>query len=260
MAQTKKLMAMACVTLLWSSVTTSAQDATSPYISDLTNPGKPMAIDKDKVKDQITSFEELQAPFTHAVTLQGREGIAYVSTNGRFFLRGVIFDTWTGKTIQTMEELKESKRNLNLDDLGVKEEDVKPMYYGSGPKKVTIFVDPLCPFCGQLFDQMIGDPSYARDYTFQIFNVPYLGEKSTKAVTVIECVADREAALKALLTKDQRWMMSQPAPDNCDPQPIMQRTIMAQVLGVSGVPFLIGPDGGIARGLPADLKTFLATN
>jgi len=260
MAKAQKLLTTAAFTAFCLAVSNpaAAQDTPKsfPFASDLTNPGAVVEVEKD----QISEHEELSSPFTHAVTLNGRDGVAYVSQNGRFILRGVIFDTWSGETIQTMDELRASKRSLNISELGLKTEDVDPLYYGTGLKEVTVFVDPLCPFCGQLFDQILGDPTMARDYKFKIMTVPFLGDDSTRAVTAISCAADREAALRALMTKDRDWFFSQPAPDNCNPEPIMQRTILSQMLGVSGVPYIIGAEGGISRGMPTDLRTFLANN
>ncbi|RWR30551.1 hypothetical protein D2T29_12835 [Sinirhodobacter populi] len=263
MTQFKRIMAGSLLTSLFAIVSASAQDLPGGYVSDLTNPDAVVnGIDQGTVKDQIKDSEELQSPFTHAVQLEGRTGIAYVSRNGRYFLRGVIFDTWTGKTIQTMDDLRDAQSNMNLGKLGVDDKDVTPVYFGQGPKKVTVFLDPLCPFCAQFLDQILSDPSYVEDYTFTLLPVAYLGEESSKAVVALECAKDKEAAKKALVTHDTRWMMGQPKPleGECDPQPIMQRMIMAQTLGVSGVPFIIAPEGGIARGLPADVRTFLATN
>ncbi|MFC0280375.1 MULTISPECIES: DsbC family protein [Falsigemmobacter] len=259
MAKAKKLMAAAVFTGFCLSVTGAAAQEPSaqiPYISDFTNPGVAVQVEKDQIKE----YEQLVSPFTHAISLHGRDGIAYVSQNGRFILRGVIFDTWNGETIQTMDQLRNTKKTLNLSELGLKDEDIDPMFYGTGPKKVTVFVDPLCPFCGQLFDEMLGNPSYAQEYTFKILTVPFLGDDSTKAVTAISCATNREEALRALMTKDRRWMQTQAAPESCNPEPIMQRTILSQMLGVTGVPYIIGAEGGIARGMPADLRTFLASN
>lgn len=260
MAKAKKLIAASVITGFCLAVTTAAQaqdaNAQFPYISDITNPGVAVQVEKDQIQD----YEELGSPFTHAISLHGRDGVAYVSQNGRFILRGVIFDSWNGETIQTMDELRSSKKTLNLSELGLKADDIDPMWYGTGLKEVTIFVDPLCPFCGQLFDEILGDPRYAQEYKFKILTVPFLGEDSTKAVTVLSCATNREEALRALMTKDRRWMQTQAAPDNCKPEPIMQRTILSQMLGVTGVPYIIGAEGGIARGMPADLRTFLASN
>jgi thiol:disulfide interchange protein DsbC len=252
----KKLTATTLLAVLCLGAAAAAEDQAFPYVDDLTNPDAALS----PGKDQITSYEELTSPFTHAVTLEGRDGIAYISQNGRFVLRGVIFDSWTGETIQTMDALRAAKKSVNIADLGLKEEDVDPFHWGSGPKKITVFVDPLCPFCGQLFDQLLSDPGYARDYTFTIYTVPFLGDASSKAVTVLSCAKNRDEAVQALLTKDQRWMQTQAAPENCDPQPIIQRTILSQMLGITGVPYLIGAEGGVARGLPADLRSFLETS
>lgn len=46
----------------------------------------------------------------------------------------------------------------------------------------------------------------------------------------------------------------------CDVQPVLNRTLLAQMVGVTGVPFLIGAEGGISRGVPNDLREFLAYN
>lgn len=234
----------------------SAQPKEFPYVSDLTNPDKSVTIQKD----QIEQFEELSSPFTHAVQLKGREGIAYITPNGRFIMRGVIFDTWTNSEIQTMDQLRASRRSVSLSELGLKDEDVDPIYYGTGLKEVTVFLDPLCPWCKQFLQQIVSDTRFARDFTFTIYTVPFLGDESTKAVTAISCAPNREEALRALLTHDVRWMKSQPAPEDCDPQPIIQRTILSQMIGVTGVPYIIGAEGGISKGMPSDLWNFLQTN
>jgi thiol:disulfide interchange protein DsbC len=256
MHTSKKLMAISLLSASLSVTAAVAQDSDTIYVSPLTDPDTPMVMQKD----QIEEYEKLTSPFTHAMQLHGRDGIAYITQDGRFIMRGVIFDTWTGEEIQTMEELRASRKSMDISHLGIEDKDVDPMYYGSGPAEVVLFVDPLCPYCGQLFDQIISDPTYARDYTFKIFVVPYLGEASSQATTRVSCAPDREEALQALLTKDKAWLMSQGSGEECDPQPIIQRTLLAQVLGITGVPYIIGANGGVSRGMPADLKTFLATN
>ncbi|MBU2959152.1 DsbC family protein [Paracoccus sp. 1_MG-2023] len=244
------------LTFMSAGVSVAQDGAGFPYISDLTNPDADTRVSKD----QIRETQELVSPFTHAVTFHGRDGVAYMSQNGRFVMRGVIFDTWIGETIQTMDDLQASMKNVNLADLGLKDEDVDPFYYGHGPRKVTMFVDPFCPYCGQLFDELVSDPSYQEDYTFTIMTVPFLGDNSTRAVNALSCSQDRDAAIEALLHKNSRWMMAAQIPENCDIQPVLQRTILSQMLGVTGVPYIIGAEGGVSRGMPPSLRTFLATN
>ena len=256
MMQYEKYMVMLVLAIYGVAAQATAQTSEFPYVSDLTNPDKTVAVPKD----QIEQFEELPSPFTHAIELKGRDGIAYITPNGRFIMRGVIFDTWRNAEIQTMAELRAAKTTVNLSELGLKDEDVDPIYFGTGLKKVTVFVDPLCPYCKQFLDEVTSDPRYARDYTLVIYTVPFLGEASTKAVTVISCATDRAEATRALMTHDVRWMKTQPPPEECDPQPILQRTILSQMIGVTGVPYIIGAEGGISRGMPRDLWAFLQTN
>lgn len=262
MAKAKTLMASAIITAFFAPAIVAAQEVVEveefPFVSDMTNPDAEVDLNKEQVKDQIIDYEEMPAPFTTAVQFNGREGIAYMTANGRFVLRGVIFDLWSNKTIQTMEELREAKTNVNIEDLGFAKEDVDPFIYGTGPAKVTAFVDPLCPHCGNLFDQLRSDPSYAKDYTFTFYTVPFLGDNSVRAVSILSCHEDREEAIAKMLSKDMRWYAKTQVPEGCDPQPIMNRTLLSQTLGVTGVPYIIGPNGGIARGMPADLRGFLA--
>lgn len=211
--------------------------------------------------NEITRAVPLPDPITHGVMFKGRDGIAYISTNGRFIIRGTIFDMWTGETINTLEEIEGAKQTIDLEKLGLKDEDVDPFYYGQGEKKVTVFIDPLCPHCSRVLDQMNADPDLAKEYTFVIYTVPFLGDQSVKAVSALSCAQDREDALRALLAKDRAWLKEhEQDAEGCDVQPIMNRTLLSQMVGVTGVPYIIGAAGGIARGAPADLREFLAFN
>ena len=76
-----------------------------------------------------------------------------------------------------------------------------------------------------------------------------------------EIAEDRDAAVLAMLDKDRAWMREHEADaEGCDVQPILNRTILTQMIGVTGVPYIIGAEGGISRGMPQDLHAFLAAN
>lgn len=237
-------------------ITRPGEGAAGPAIS--AQPGETASAPKN-LTGQITATEQLSNPFTHAVELEGRDGIAFISQNGRFVLRGLIFDMWTGQTLRTLDDIRKSKTSVNLNELGLKDEDVDPFRLGTGAQTVTIFVDPLCPFCHQLFDQIKSDPSLKDTYTFVIYTVPFLGDASARAVNAISCATDRNRALEALMNKDERWMQTVDTTD-CNLEPIMKRTIMSQMLGVTGVPFIVGPNGGIQRGNPPSLRVFLSNS
>lgn len=207
---------------------------------------------------EIQGSATLANPITTIIETRGSDTLMAISQNGRFMIRGPVLDLWTGETLTTIDGVNRARNTVNLANLDISDEDIDPLYIGTGPKEASLFVDPLCPFCGQLFDRLTAEPAYFEEYTFKVFVVPFLGEQSNRAVTAISCATDRADAIRALLESDERWMVRTANEiEECDPQPIMQRAIMAQMIGVTGVPFLIAPDGAIHRGVPEDLASFL---
>lgn len=219
----------------------------------------PSGLSVGKLPGKITASVDLPNPITKVIELEGREGIGFISQNGRFVIRGYAFDMWTGETLNTIGDFEKALTHFNIANLDLDPKDVDPIYFGSGPEKAFLFVDPLCPHCATLMQEIYSDPIYAQKYTFEIYTVPFLGDDSALAVSAISCASDRQAATRALMTKDRNWIASQAKQvEDCDPQPIMQRLILSQMLGVNGVPFLISPSGATSRGTPPNLYEFLA--
>lgn len=210
----------------------------------------------------VTDRLELPNGFSTVLQLEGHEGVAAVSQNGRYVMRGVVFDMWEDKTLESVAAMRESLSTISLSRFGLKEEDVRPFHYGTGPQEVVVFVDPYCPFCHQLFAEMKSNPAYAEQFTWTIYTVSYLGDNSTRAVTALSCAEDQEASLRALMDHDVVYYQRafDARGDSCDPQPILQRMILAQMVGAAGTPYLIGPRGGVSNGMPPSLAGFLQNN
>lgn len=208
----------------------------------------------------ITAGERLTDPITRAVTFEGHEDeVTYMSENGRYVIRGTLFDTWTGKIVQSLADVQQTMQGLDLARYGMTEADVAPFTWGKGRAVVSLFVDPHCPYCAQLFDQMRADPALADQYTFKIYTVAYLGDQSVKSVNALSCTPDKAQALDRLMAHDTRWMQTAQVPP-CPTDPAVKRMMLAQALGITGVPFLIGPAGGMSKGNPPDLRGFLESN
>lgn len=208
----------------------------------------------------ITAGERLTDPITRAVTFEGHEDeVTYMSENGRYVIRGTLFDTWTGKIVQSLADVQQTMQGLDLSRYGMTEADLAPFTWGKGRAVVSLFVDPHCPYCAQLFDQMRADPTLADQYTFKIYTVAYLGDQSVQSVGALSCEPDKAKALERLMAHDTRWMRTAQVP-SCPTDPAVKRMMLAQALGVSGVPFLIGPAGGMSKGNPPDLRGFLESN
>ena len=208
----------------------------------------------------ITAGERLTDPITRAVTFEGHEDeVTYMSENGRYVIRGTLFDTWTGKIVQSLADVQQTMQGLDLARYGMTEADVAPFTWGKGRAVVSLFVDPHCPYCAQLFDQMRADPALADQYTFKIYTIAYLGDQSVKSVNALSCTPDKAQALDRLMAHDTRWMQTAQVPP-CPTDPAVKRMMLAQALGITGVPFLIGPAGGMSKGNPPDLRGFLESN
>lgn len=109
------------------------------------------------------------------------------------------------------------------------------------------------PPCATLLDRLRTLPeAAARPYRFRLIPVPLRGEASQRAVTRLNCLAerDRPAALKALLAQASAALPE--APGTCGQGPAQRALVTAHLLGIDRLPVLIAPDGRVHAGLPAD--------
>ena len=177
-----------------------------------------------------------------------------MSNNGRYVIRGEIWDAWGKKKLASMDEVHASAASMPIEQLMAgRWGDLAPVTYGTGPRTVTLFVDPLCPYCHKLLQQL---PALAADFTFRVLVVPVLGEDSGKATRKVGCAIDTAAAERMVLSADYSADLAQ-KPD-CNLTPLQQRLVLASMIGLNGVPYLVLPSGKVQQGLPADLAALLA--
>lgn len=209
-------------------------------------------INRNALTAGITAMEKLPSGGFTAVEGEGFPGMAFISDNGRYVLRGDLYDTWTGKRVNNLADLRDNASRVQLSKLGVTPAELGAFRYGTGSKEVTIFVDPKCPYCHGILQQM---PALAGKYTFQVIVVPVLGQESERLTRMVSCATDPAAALAALMAGPIRDSL--PQNENCNLLPIQKRLVTAQLVGVKGVPFMIAPDGRTKGGLPQDLDSWL---
>ena len=177
--------------------------------------------------------------------------IIFISGNGRFALKGELYDVWAKKKLTTIAEIKNASERLDMAGLNLNWADLKPFKVGKGAKTVRVFVDPRCPYCRQLMEQL---PSF-KDYTFELYVVPILGDQSEKQTRLLSCAKDQRAALAALLTHQGSDALDQV--ENCDLTSIQKRVITAKLIGISAVPYVVATDGRFSLGIPPDLGNWL---
>lgn len=204
---------------------------------------------------RLSGQVSLNAGEFQAITLTGSSDVYFVSGNGRYVLRGTLRDLWqNGKELVTLEEIRTAVETVDVAAL-VRAIDVfEPFRIGGGAKQEILFVDPFCPYCRLLLNDIAGRGD-DREHQYVILPVALLGPNSAKVVRNLQCAADRTAALRALLTHS----FDPPLPEvaNCNVGAVQKRAIFARLLQIGGVPFLIRHDGVRQNGLPRNLTVWL---
>jgi thiol:disulfide interchange protein DsbC len=182
------------------------------------------------------------------------ERVLFVSANGRYVFTGPAWDLWHGAKLQTLDEAARFAERIDLRRLGLDPAALGALDVGTGERDVVVFVDPRCPHCRRLMDQL---PTLAERYRFRLVPLPVLGPESEGAVVRLACLAEQDpsAARDALLADTVEGL---PAPTGTCGQASSQRALVtAQLLGIAGVPYLIAPDGRLEQGVPEDLESWL---
>ncbi|MFZ6765069.1 DsbC family protein [Pseudoroseomonas sp. WGS1072] len=206
---------------------------------------------------QIESIERMPGGQFSAVKLNNREGLYFLSSNGRWVLRGNIYDLWQGRELDNLADLRSAAQTVSLSGLGVVWNDLRPTVMGEGERETVVFIDPHCPYCQQLMSQINAlveaDP---RAYKFVILAVPLLGDRSARTVRNLGCASDQGAARAAMIS--HRYEPELAEVPNCDLGPMQKRFVLARLIGLEGVPYLIRSDGRPQAGLPPNLALWLS--
>jgi thiol:disulfide interchange protein DsbC len=215
----------------------------------------PTASEAGGIQELLRGIEGMQRlPVAGVQMVQAGERVLFVSANGRYVFTGPAWDLWHGTKLESLEDGARLAERIDLKRLGLDPVALGALDLGSGAGEVVVFVDPRCPHCRGLLDEL---PTLAERYRFRLIPLPVLGSASEAAVARLGCLAEKDhaAAREALLadTVDQI-----PAPEGaCGQAPAQRALVTAELLGIAGVPYLIAPDGRLQQGAPADLEAWL---
>ena len=191
--------------------------------------------------------------------IKSKDGrMMYLVDNGRFVLIGKLVDVWNKKELSTIEEIADAVSHIDLARMGFKLDKVNHISVGTGEKHVVVFVDPQCGWCHKLMDEFNKNPEFRKRYTFDYVVVPVLGERSNQLSKKLFCAKTEDAEEKfRALSAGARAIEALDLKDDCDADVFNQTRVIAQAVGVQGVPMLIAHDGRFTRGKPQDLMAFL---
>lgn len=174
-----------------------------------------------------------------AVESKGQKGIVYVDSSKKYLISGSIVNIST-KTNLTQERFVE----LNKVDVSqIPLDGALVMGDKDATKKVIIFTDPECPYCGKLHQEIKKILEKRKDIAFYIKMYPLtkIHPKAYEKSRVIVC----EKSLNLL--EDSFAGKSLPEP-KCKTSEIDENIKLAEKLGIRGTPAIILPNGSIIPG------------
>lgn len=198
----------------------------------------------------------VKMPIDGLVAIESEGQILFMSENGRYVMEARAHDLWQGIELSDIASVERSANQLNLARMGINAQTLNTLVIGEGPpdKNLTVFVDPFCQACMPYVEDLM-----ASDWEFavNIVVMPALGEASHEAAYRLACRNDdvsQEQALEALLTYS---LDDIPAEVGCESVTYRSTLMLADSIGVDGVPFTIDGEGKVLRGVPDNLDYLL---
>jgi len=207
-----------------------------------------------QAKTLVTEQNVVPLPVSGFNALEVDGQIHYISDNGRFVITGQMYDVISQKFIDTFSDVKEVATKINFTKMGLNPDTLNSFSMGEGNKTVIVFVDPVCDICQQVYTEA---EKLSKDYTFKFVAIPAFGEKSNELTKKLSCLDDKAKGMEALKTGTVHELKT-PVP--CDTTLNDKTLLTAHMLRINGVPFVVSPNGNIARGQVMNLKAWLENN
>lgn len=226
-----------------------------------TYPAKPNASDiaASLLSIKIDGMQDL--PISGLKMVKTGEQTVFMSSNGRFaFYGGKLMDVWTQQEIKELADIDNIAKRIDLSKMKLNVDDLGPVTVGQRKASVLVFIDPRCPYCGKLMQDL---QALKDQYTFKLVMVPILGAESQNIVVQLACqwgssdAKAKDIVRDRLLKQDYAGLPSE-QPTQCNKEPLQKALVTAKLFGLQGVPFLIAPDGRTHSGAPAVLADWLA--
>lgn len=191
-------------------------------------------------------------PIRSLKAIQQSGEIIFMSDNGRFVIKGELFDLWTRQRVTDFAEMQQLATRLDLQKMQLDINALNTVLLGSGSKAVVIFITTGCPHSKRLIQ--ISKP-LTQQYRFQWV---FIAEKGTSGRQQVNRILYHPSAEQALAAVADNQVDQLPVATNQENQRHQLTELTAHLLNVDQVPFLIAPDGRFHRGLPKDLAGWLA--
>ena len=172
---------------------------------------------------------------------QGRIGVFYLSLDKNYLISGPLWKAadMSNLTQKSMLAVKDKKR---IDTAKIPLQDAIVLGESNASKKVIIFTDPDCPYCGQLHQTMKQIVAKRKDIAFYVKFFPLSMHKDAywKAKSIV--------CNRSLQMLEDNFEKKEIPKTECATEEIDNSIKLAASLGISGTPAIILPDGRFRDG------------
>lgn len=205
---------------------------------------KKMKIPDAKILD--IRMSPVQGLWEVAIEYRGRYDVFYIDSSHKYLIGGHIIEVYTvaDRTRERLDELY-SKRRIDLSRIPL--EDALLLGDGKTAKKVIVFTDPDCPYCGKLHKELKKVIEKRKDIAFYIKLLPLRIHPDAywKSRSII--------CSKSLKLLEDNFEKKPIPKKDCEAKEIDENIKLAEGLGITGTPSSIMPDGSVYAGfLEAD--------
>ncbi len=175
------------------------------------------------------------------IDIVGQTKIFYLDVNKNYLILGSLVEvsTMTNKTMEAIHRIQDKKR---IDIAKIPLTDAIVLGEKSAAKKIVVFTDPDCPFCGQLHQTMKQIVAKRKDIAFYIKFLPLEFHKDAywKAKSIV--------CNKSLKMLEENFEKKEIPKTECATAEIENSVKLANSLGIGGTPSMILPDGRLKVG------------
>ncbi|MBI5203600.1 MAG: DsbC family protein [Nitrospirae bacterium] len=182
-----------------------------------------------------------------AVENKGQRGLFYVDFSKKYLIAGPIIEV-NAAVDRTKERVEELNKGRRVDRAKIPLKNALLLGDKNAAKKIIVFTDPDCPFCGKFHAELKKVVEQRRDIAFYIKLFPLVKlhpDASWKSKSIV--------CNKSLQLLEDNFDKKTISKTDCKSDEIDMNIKLAEKLGISGTPTAIMPDGSVQVGfLEAD--------
>jgi len=177
---------------------------------------------------------------------KGKRGLLYIDFSKKYILPGPIIEVSTGKNI-TISQNEKTQKAIKVDTSKIPLSNALVLGNKNASKKIIVFTDPDCSFCGRLHQEMKKVLQKRKDIVFynKLYPLPIHKDAYWKSNSIV--------CAKSLTMLEDNFDNKPIKRTTCNTKEVDNNIKLAEKLGITGTPTFILPNGKMHSGtMPAD--------